>query len=173
MDALQLLRQGYDMEFVRPSSYRGMNTTGRIKLLGGLTADALKGRHVLIVEDIVDTGTTLSQLIPILQNDQPASVEVVTLLDKRLPNSKKKYRAKYTGFSIPDKFIVGYGYVLCEVNVLFVAMDLSLATLTTCSLSFHNRLDYDELYRDLRDIFIISQAGIDYDRNKLRSKMYD
>lgn len=137
-DALQDLRQGYDMEFVRASSYEGTESSGKV-VLSGLSYDTLKGRHVLLIEDILDTGTTLQYLVPELEkNAQPASVVVCTLLDKRLPEGKtKKYQAKYVGFSIPNHFIIGYG------------------------------LDYNELYRDLKDIFVISQQGIEFDASKL------
>ena len=80
-DALQDLRQGYDMEFVRASSYDGTDSTGNV-VFGELKAEAIRNRHVLIVEDIVDTGTTLSSLVPMLQHKaSPASIEVCTLLD--------------------------------------------------------------------------------------------
>ena len=110
---LQLLRQGYDVEFVRASSYEGTTTTGTVKMMGELNVDALRDRHVIIVEDIVDTGTTLATLVPMLSElGKPSIVEVVTLLDKRLDNpTEKSFHAKYVGFSIPNKFIIGYGYV--------------------------------------------------------------
>ena len=138
--ALQDCRQGYDMEFVRASSYEGTETTGQVTLTG-LQPDALKGRKVIIIEDILDTGTTLSHLVPHLEAEaQPASIQVCTLLDKRLDEGKaKKYQAKYVGFSIPNHFIIGYG------------------------------LDYNELYRDLKDIFVISKAGIEFDATKLHA----
>lgn len=138
-DALQNLCQGYDMEFVRASSYSGTSSMGAVEIVGELKVESLKNRHVLVIEDIVDTGTTLSRLVPQLKEQgKTASIEVCTLLDKRLGDSQKKhFRTKYVGFSIPDKFIVGYG------------------------------LDYNELYRDLKDIFVISKAGIDFDVSKL------
>lgn len=137
-DALQDFRQGYDMEFVRLSSYDGTASTGSVNFLGELKVGSIQNRHVLIVEDIVDTGTTLSTLVPVLQEQaKPASLQVCTLLDKRIDASKKKFAAKYCGFSIPDKFIIGYG------------------------------LDYNELYRDLKDIFVISKEGVEFDASQL------
>jgi hypoxanthine phosphoribosyltransferase len=131
-DALQGLRQGYDMESVRASSYDGTISTGNV-IVGELKVEAIKNRHVLIIEDIVDTGTTLSSLVPMLRERASlASVEVCTLLDKRL-DSSKKFSAKYCGFSVPNHFIVGYG------------------------------LDYNERYRDLRDIYVLSKMGIDFE----------
>lgn len=111
--SLQKLRQGYDLEFVRASSYQGTKSAGAVAVMGELHVESLRDRHVLIVEDIVDTGTTLSTLVPMLQeNGKPASVEVCTLLDKRLADaSHKNFQAKYCGFSIPNAFVIGYGYV--------------------------------------------------------------
>ena len=140
LDELQNLRQGYDIEFVRASSYEGTNSSGNVQLVGELKAEAIRNRHVLIVEDILDTGTTLATLVPLLQEkSQPASVKVCTLLDKRLEPSSKKFKAHYTGFSIPDAFVIGYG------------------------------LDYNELYRDLKDIYIISKEGIEFDATTLHA----
>ena len=143
MDALQDLRQGFDVEFVRAKSYHGTMSSGTVQLLLGkeIVVEQLKGRHVLLIEDILDTGATLQMLVPALKEEgQPASIEVVTLLDKRLKEgAEKKYTAKYIGFSIPDFFIIGYG------------------------------LDYNELYRDLRDIFVISKAGIAFDAKHLHA----
>jgi hypoxanthine phosphoribosyltransferase len=137
-DALQDLRQGYDLEFVRVSSYDGTKSTGNVKIMGELKLESLKGRHVVVFEDIIDTGTTLASIMPILEKEaQPASLQVCSLLDKRLSEQTKKFEAKYVGFSIPDHFIIGYG------------------------------LDYNELYRDLKDIFVISKVGIEYDATKL------
>ena len=125
------------MEFMRVSSYEGTETTGKVKLLGGLKTEDLQGRDVIIVEDIIDTGTTLSHVLPILKEQaKPKSVEVCTMLSKRLPQPAKT-TAKYCGFSIPNHFIIGYG------------------------------LDYNELYRDLKDIWVISQKGIDFDSKSL------
>mmetsp|Transcript_5449 Transcript_5449/g.8134 ORF Transcript_5449/g.8134 Transcript_5449/m.8134 type:complete len:184 (+) Transcript_5449:179-730(+) len=135
LDALQDHKQGYNTEFIRVSSYEGTNSTGHVKIEGGLDVNMLQQRHVILVEDIVDTGTTLSHLIPMLKemtNPPPASIEVCSLLSKRI-NKPQKVEAKYVGFSIPDHFIVGYG------------------------------LDHNELYRDTEDIWIISQKGIDFD----------
>jgi len=138
VEELQELRQGFDLEFVRASSYRGTSSTGVVSmLLGELNLESLKNRSVLIVEDIVDTGQTLSSLVPVIkEKGQAERAEVITLVDKRL-DSPKKYAAKWVGFSIPDAFIVGFG------------------------------LDYNELYRDLKDIFVISKAGIDFDATLL------
>jgi hypoxanthine phosphoribosyltransferase len=114
-DALQDLRHGYDIEFVRVSSYEGIHSTGQVTMLhdNDVLVQSIRGRHVVIIEDIVDTGTTLATMVPLLQaRGSPASLEVCTLLDKRLDGPQKhgkKFTAKYCGFSIPNHFIVGYG----------------------------------------------------------------
>jgi len=138
LDAMQDCRQGFYTEFLRASSYEGTKSTGNVKIGGGIDLESLKGKHVILVEDIVDTGTTLSHLIPVLnEKAKPASIEVCSLLTKRI-GKPQKCSAKYVGFSIPDHFIVGYG------------------------------LDFNELYRDVNDIWIISQNGIDFDPSGLK-----
>lgn len=93
--------------FVKLSSYSGTDSTGTVTTTIGLTED-LTDRHVIVVEDIIDTGRTLSQFIPELRNMNAASVKLVTLLSK--PEARKvALEADHTGFVIPDKFVVGYG----------------------------------------------------------------
>lgn len=126
------------MEFLRASSYEGTSTTGNVKVLGGsLKMADVENREVILVEDIIDTGTTLANLLPQLESFKPKSLEVCTLLEKRLDAREPAAKAKYSGFSIPNKFIIGYG------------------------------LDYNELYRDIPDIWVISQTGIDFDSTTL------
>ena len=82
---MQDCRQGYYTEFLRVSSYEGTETTGDIEVLGGLKFKDLEGKDVILVEDIVDTGTTMNRLIPKLQEkSKPKSIQVCTLLSKRL-----------------------------------------------------------------------------------------
>lgn len=93
--------------FVKLASYEGTSSRGQVATTIGLTED-LKGRHVIVVEDIIDTGRTLSYFLPQLQEQGAASVMLVTLLSK--PDARKvPLEADYTGFVIPDKFVVGYG----------------------------------------------------------------
>jgi hypoxanthine phosphoribosyltransferase len=137
LEALQDLKQGYCTEFLRVSSYHGTSSTGNVQIAGGLKYEELAGKDLILVEDIIDTGTTLSHLMPILtEKAKPKSMEVCTLLTKRLPKPAK-VEAKYAGFSIPNHFIIGYG------------------------------LDHNELYRDLKDIWVISQKGIEVDSKTL------
>ena len=100
------------MDFVTAKSYVGNASSGNVQLQGGLDMNRMLNRHVILVEDIVDTGTTLSRLVPFLQTTgNPTSIQVCTLLDKRLDDApeKKMVTAKYCGFSIPNAFVIGYG----------------------------------------------------------------
>ncbi len=96
------------MEFMRCESYGNSDTSsGNVKLLLDLDQD-IAGKHVLVIEDIVDTGRTLSYLMEKLKNRKPASLKLAALLDK--PERRViDIKADYTGFTIPDKFVVGYG----------------------------------------------------------------
>lgn len=96
-----------EITFVRMSSYEGTQSTGNITTLMGIVED-IKDRHVIIIEDIVDTGNTLSKFIPEALSLQPASLKVCSLLVK--PEAlQDKVKVDYVGFSIPNDFIVGYG----------------------------------------------------------------
>lgn len=93
--------------FLKLASYQGTTTSGNVKQLIGLNQD-IKGQHIIILEDIVDTGITLETIMMQLSGYQPASVRIVTLLFK--PQSyQKDFPVDYVGFSIPNEFIVGYG----------------------------------------------------------------
>lgn len=96
------------MDFMCVSSYgSGTVSSGRVKIIKDLDEN-IEGKHVLIAEDIVDSGNTLSTLIKILQVRKPASIRLCTLLDK--PERRVvDIRADYSCFEIPDKFVVGYG----------------------------------------------------------------
>ncbi|MBR2879309.1 MAG: hypoxanthine phosphoribosyltransferase, partial [Oscillospiraceae bacterium] len=73
----------------------------------------ISGRHIIVVEDILDSGNTLSYLLKVLENRNPASIKIVTLLDK--PERRKAdIKADYFGFTIPDAFVVGYGLDYAE-----------------------------------------------------------
>lgn len=95
-------------DFMSVSSYGdGTSSSGIIKIVKDLD-HALEGKHVLIVEDIIDSGRTLSHLVKLLKNRHPESLEICTLLDK--PDRREaEVDVKYTCFTIPDTFIVGYG----------------------------------------------------------------
>lgn len=93
--------------FIKLASYKGTKSTGHVITAIGLDMD-LFGRDVVIVEDIVDTGKTLSEFLPQLKHQQPASLKIVALLHK--PDATVfPITIDYLGFSIPNKFVVGYG----------------------------------------------------------------
>ncbi len=111
--------------FIKLASYKGMKSTGNVITAIGLDQD-LYNRHVIIIEDIVDTGKTLYNFLPKLQHQQTASLKIVTLLHK--PEATTfPLTIDYIGFSIPNKFVVGYG------------------------------LDYDGLGRNLKEIYQLAQ----------------
>ncbi|HLT08994.1 MAG TPA: hypoxanthine phosphoribosyltransferase [Cyclobacteriaceae bacterium] len=96
-----------ELSFVKISSYKSMSSTGTVTPLIGLDT-ALEGRDVIIVEDIVDTGLSMSYILEMVQKNRPNSLEVATLLLK--PEAlRKDIQPKYVGFEIPNKFVVGYG----------------------------------------------------------------
>ena len=95
-------------DFIRVKSYQDTESSGDVKIESiGVDLKSLAGRHVLLVEDIIDTGTTMAMLVPYLKGFGPATVRVATLLQKRTPKSNG-FEPDYSGFSIPDKFVVGY-----------------------------------------------------------------
>ena len=95
------------MSFVKLKSYQGTQSSGNIESLIGLK-EGITGRHIIVVEDIVDTGTTLHYALEALISQKPASVAVATLLHKP-EMTKYKLDLKYVGMEIPNRFVVGYG----------------------------------------------------------------
>lgn len=112
-----------DMDFMAVSSYgNGTSTTGAVKITKDLNKD-IEGKHLIIVEDILDSGVTLSYLKGYLASRNPASIKIVTLLDK--PERRKAdIKADYFGFSVPDAFVVGYGLDYAEKyrNLPYIAV---------------------------------------------------
>lgn len=93
--------------FIKLASYKGVKSTGKVITAIGLDAE-IYNRHVIILEDIVDTGKTLSQFLPTLEHQHPASLRIAALLHK--PSATvHEIRIDYLGFTIPDKFVLGYG----------------------------------------------------------------
>jgi hypoxanthine phosphoribosyltransferase len=99
---------GVTLDFMAVSSYGdSTNTSGIVRIIKDLDC-SIRGKHVLIVEDIVDTGLTLSYLVKMMLEREPESVRVCALLDK-VDRRKVEVAVQYTGFVIPDYFVVGYG----------------------------------------------------------------
>lgn len=93
--------------FIKLASYKGVKSTGKVITAIGLDAEVY-GRDVIIVEDIVDTGKTLSQFLPQLEHQHPASLKIASLLHK--PDAMvHPIKIDYLGFTIPNKFVLGYG----------------------------------------------------------------
>ena len=108
-DMIRQITVPCQMDFMWISSYAGKDSTGRMDVKRDVSAD-LKGRHVLILEDIFDTGNSLDFTYRHLLSKEPASIKICTLLDK--PSRRKPgitLQADYVGFTVPNAFVVGYG----------------------------------------------------------------
>jgi hypoxanthine phosphoribosyltransferase len=120
-DLARALPRHVEMDWMAISSYgSGTKSSGVVRILKDLDTD-ITGRHVLVVDEIIDTGLTLSWLVGSLSSRNPASIEIATLLRKP-EAAQMSVPVRYVGWEIPNEFVVGYG------------------------------LDYDERYRNLRDI---------------------
>ena len=106
-DLMKLLDFQCELSFIRVSSYQGVESTGKLKQLIGLSEDP-KGRHVILVEDIVDTGHTISALVEQINATNPESLSVCSLLVKP-DRHETEVNITFSGFVIPDRFVVGYG----------------------------------------------------------------
>ena len=126
-DLARVIGRDVSLDFMGIASYgRGKSSSGEVKVTKDLDGE-IAGLDVLVVEDIVDTGITLTYLCRILKQRKPKSLRIATLLDK--PSRRlKPVDVAYTGFQIPDEFVVGYG------------------------------LDYDEKYRNLADICVLLEG---------------
>jgi len=102
-----------ELDFMAVSSYgSSTKSSGVVRILKDLD-EQIEGRHVIVVEDILDTGLTLKYLLKNLASRKPASLEVVTLLNKQ-GKQRVPISCKYSGFSVPDEFVVGYGLDFAE-----------------------------------------------------------
>ena len=123
-DLMKKIEFNCELSFVKIASYEGTESTGKVHNIFGLNTD-IKGRHIIIVEDIVDTGRSITHMIDQLREMGPASIEVCTLFFK--PNSYSGcYDIRYRAMDIGNEFIVGYG------------------------------LDYDQLGRNLKDVYVVT-----------------
>ncbi len=109
VDLSRHLRIPHEIDFMAIAAYGTRHaTTGAVRLLKDLE-DEVTDRHVLLVEDIIDTGLTASYLVRLLRARRPASLAICTLLDKRIRRIAEDLPIRYVGFEIPDRFVVGYG----------------------------------------------------------------
>jgi len=112
-DLCRAIKLPCTLDFMSVSSYgKGSTSSGRIHITKDLSED-IAGQHVIVIEDILDSGNTLSYLLSYMENRNPASVRLCTLLDK--PDRRvKPVEVHYSGFTIPDAFVVGYGLDYAE-----------------------------------------------------------
>ena len=106
-DLMRYVTIDCSMDFMAVSSYQGTSSTGAVKINKDLSEN-IEGRHLILVEDILDSGVTLNYLKNYLQVRKPASISVVTLMDKPARRKAEIY-ADYSCFEVPDAFVVGYG----------------------------------------------------------------
>jgi len=108
-DLMRSIDLNLTIDFMAVSSYKdGTKSTGDVEILKDLS-NPIRGKHVIVVEDIVDTGLTLSRLLEILDSRGAASIKLASFLDKPEPRIKTELKIDYTGFVVPNKFVVGYG----------------------------------------------------------------
>lgn len=106
-DLFKSIKGPAEIVFIKLASYKGTKSTGNVITSIGLD-EPLEGRHVVIIEDIVDTGNTLTKFLPQLHNQQPASLKIAALLQK--PEAlEHPLEVDYVGFSVPNKFLLGFG----------------------------------------------------------------
>ena len=108
-DLMRQIDLNLTIDFMSVSSYKdGTQSTGDVEILKDLS-NPIRDKHVIVVEDIIDTGLTLSRLLDILGSRGAASIRLATFLDKPEPRIKQEVQVDYCGFMIPNKFVVGYG----------------------------------------------------------------
>lgn len=113
-DLVRKITRPCRVDFMSVSSYgKGTTSSGQVQITKDLSED-ISGLHVIVVEDILDSGNTLSYLLRLLEQRHPASIRLCTLLDK--PDRRKvEVKVHYRGFTIPDAFVVGYGLDYAEL----------------------------------------------------------
>lgn len=107
-DLIRQITLPVQCEFLRISSYSGMESTGFVKTLMGISEEQIRDKNIILVEDIVDTGVSMDYLISYLSKMNPKRLAIATLLFKK-EAFRFNYHLDYVGFEIPNKFVVGYG----------------------------------------------------------------
>jgi len=118
------------LEFIRVRSYVNDRSADQLEIIGLSDLHVLKNKHILIIEDIIDTGVTMAGLKKEFEKYNPKTIHVCTLFTKRRTDKKCIFKPDYAGFEVPDHFIVGYA------------------------------LDYNEYFRDLEHICVMKESGI-------------
>ncbi|MCK9536169.1 MAG: hypoxanthine phosphoribosyltransferase [Bacilli bacterium] len=126
-ELMKYIKCDMEIDFIQASSYSGVKSTGAVMVLKDMITP-VKDRHILLVEDIVDTGLTLREVMNLFQDRGAASIEIITLLNKPDGRTVNTVVPKYIGKTIPNKFVVGFG------------------------------LDYNELYRNLDYVGVLKEA---------------
>jgi hypoxanthine phosphoribosyltransferase len=107
-DLMRHIKLPIELEFISAASYRQGRKQEDVVLIGGALSIPLEGRHVLVVEGVVDSGKTIQEIIKMVKKQDPASVEIVTFIDKPA-NHRSKMSIKYKGFTLGNEFLIGYG----------------------------------------------------------------
>jgi hypoxanthine phosphoribosyltransferase len=107
-DLMRAIDLPLEIDFMAVASYKGTQSSGDVEILKDLTK-SIRGKDVIVCEDIIDTGLTLTRLIEILGTRGANSIKIATLLDKPEPRINKDLKVDYCGFTIPNEFVVGYG----------------------------------------------------------------
>ena len=114
VDLVKKMKTPIILDMIQVSSYQGTQSTGNVIMKRDLTTE-IEGKNVLIVEDIIDTGYTLKYLKEYLESLKPKDVKIAVLLDKK-ERREVEVDIDYTGFVIPNKFVVGYGFDVDEIG---------------------------------------------------------
>ena len=111
-DIIRNVKVPVEMDFARLSSYRNGTVSGEMQMINDITAD-VKGKDVIIIEDIVDSGKTLAYFCELLKKKEPASIKICAFSDKK-ERREVDIKADYVGFDIPNVFVIGYGLDYAE-----------------------------------------------------------
>jgi hypoxanthine phosphoribosyltransferase len=112
------------LEFIRTRSYINDHSTNQLEIIGLSDLKVLKNKDLLIIEDIIDTGATMVELKKELEKFQPKTIHVVSLLTKRRQDKNCVFRPDYSGFEIPDHFVVGYALVRIYIYTSFICFEI-------------------------------------------------